>query len=327
MKRYSKDIIVYNLKVSKNDAGIRLDVFISHAIDSMTRSRAKALISQGFVTIRGTAVKAARSLSVGDIVNVRTPQLSPSSITAENIPLNVIYEDDDIIVVNKPSGMVVHPAVGHRSGTLVNALLGHCHDLSGIGGEMRAGIVHRLDKGTSGVIISAKNDSAHLSLSSQFKERSVSKHYLALVFGVMNKTLGNIDLPIGRANSDRKKFSSYTSRPRSARTEWRVLERFDSVASWLDVTLHTGRTHQIRVHFSESGHAIVGDSLYGGGPRRISRLHVPYSDIFSKIKRPALHAWRTEISHPSNGRRLLFEAPLPEDLEKLLSELKSIERE
>ena len=217
--------------------------------------------------------------------------------------------------------MVVHPAPGSPSGTLVNALLAHCTDLSGIGGELKPGIVHRLDKGTSGVMVVAKNDVAHVALSNQFKAREVTKIYVALVYGAPKDT-GKIDKPIGRSLTDRKKMSTKTKQGRIAYTAWKVLERFGKYLSWLEINLGTGRTHQIRVHMTDLGYPLVGDAQYGrGGPHRVPEG--PLRDTLEGFDRPALHAWKLSFIHPKTHKEVQFEAPIPDDLQTLLDKLKS----
>jgi 23S rRNA pseudouridine1911/1915/1917 synthase len=224
-------------------------------------------------------------------------------------------------VINKSVDMVVHPAPGNFTGTLVNALLAHCKDLSGIGGELKPGIVHRLDKGTSGVMVVAKNDAAHLGLSQQFKDRTVTKIYGALVYGAP-KDRGRIDKEIGRSLGDRKKMSTETKKGRAAYTEWKVLERYGKYLSWLEVNLGTGRTHQIRVHLTDLGHPLVGDSQYGrGGPHRVPEGLL--REALEGFERPALHAWKLSFKHPRTREVLEFEAPIPNDLQELLEKLRS----
>ena len=312
------------MTVSPEDAGDRLDVFISKRVELLSRSRAKALIEGEVATVNGKSVKASYEIEEGDRIVVDVPPPVEPTAIPQDIPLDVIHEDSDIIVVNKPVGMVVHPAAGHPDGTLVNALLAHCKDLSGIGGELKAGIVHRLDVGTSGVIIAAKNDNAHASLGNQFKDRTVEKIYCALVMGQMKTDEGAFDEPLGRSKGDRKRISAHTSKGRIALTEWRVLERFGTALTWVEIALKTGRTHQIRVHFAEAGHPLAGDPLYGGD-KKLKRLPAgELRELVSQLERPALHAWRLSIDHPRTGERMRFEAPLPDDLENLLDGLRKL---
>lgn len=313
----------YKFVVGDIDNGKRLDVYCAEKAPGITRSYAKQLIDKELISLNGKSAKASHHVEAGNKVSITIP--APKDVVAkpEEISLNVIYEDKDIIVVNKPADMVVHPAVGNFEGTLVNALLSHCKDLSGIGGELKPGIVHRLDKGTSGVIIAAKNDKAHLALSKQFKDRTTEKIYAALVFGIPKAESGKIDKPIGRSLKDRKKMSVHTKSGRIAYTEWKVLKRFDKYLTWLEVKLGTGRTHQIRVHLADLGHPLVGDATYGkGGANRVPKGTL--RDTVANFKRPALHAWKLGIDHPTTGERMKFEAPLPDDLKKLLNSLKKV---
>jgi 23S rRNA pseudouridine1911/1915/1917 synthase len=284
-------------------AGERLDVFVARRLPELTRSRVRRLIDLALVTVDGRPpAKAGVALETGQRVRVTLPKPEPSSLEPESIPLSIVYEDDDLLVVDKPPGLAVHPSPGHARHTLVNAVLGHCPDLSGIGGEGRPGIVHRLDKDTSGLIIVAKNDAAHLSLARQLKEREVEKTYLALVDGRVEPPEGLIDAPIGRHPVHRKKMA-VVERGREARTRYRVLREVDG-RSLLEVRPETGRTHQIRVHLAHIGHPIAGDSLYG-------RAH-PLLD------RQFLHAQRLAFRHPRTGERIELSAPLPDDLRRVL---------
>lgn len=286
---------------------MRLDVYITNIRPQMTRSQAKRLIENGYVSVEGIVCKKPSRAVKGDVkVSLEVMPAKPCHVQAENIPLEILYEDEDIAVVNKPAGMVTHPAGGNYSGTLVNALLYHCKGLSGIGGELRPGIVHRLDKGTSGVMVVAKNDFAHANLSAQFKARTVEKRYYALVHGKVPKEEGIIDLPIGRHISNRKKMSVKTRKGRIAETRYKVIKRFGESATFLDIRLMTGRTHQIRVHFSHIGHPLVGDDVYG----RAKAL---------KFSRPALHAYKIVFEHPRSEERMEFNSPIPPDIEQLLN--------
>jgi len=308
--------------VDKQHDGMRLDAFVAETVPGVSRSQAKRLIDQGHVIVAGREAKPSLAVSAGDSVSVTIPPPVEPSAAPEDIPLEIIHEDDDVIVINKPAGLVVHPAAGHPSGTLVNALLSHCGGLSSVGGEMRAGIVHRLDVGTSGVMVATKNDAAHRSLTSQFQARTVEKVYVAMVLGSLRTESGSFDAPLGRSRGDRKRISSHTTKGRVALTDWRVLERFGKALCWVEVTLHTGRTHQIRAHFAEAGHALVGDPLYGG-EKKLSRVPAgPMRDAVESLGRPALHAWRLGFDHPRTGKRMRFTAPLPDDLESLLKALR-----
>ena len=252
----------FNIVVNPADSGQRLDVFITNQIEGLSRSRSTNLILAEAVKVNGEFKKAGYRVSSGDRITGSIPEPEPVDIFPEAIPLNIIYEDRDLLALNKPPGLVVHPAPGHRSGTLVNALLHHRPEIGPIGGELRPGIVHRLDKDTSGVLIVAKNEAAHAHLSAQFSERNIKKTYLALVSGRVKENTGGIKLPIGRHPVDRKRMSTTSRKPRSAETDWRVRERFNGI-TYLELNLKTGRTHQARVHCAAIQHAIVGDPVYG----------------------------------------------------------------
>lgn len=316
----------HHIIVSSEQAGMRLDALVAAAVPAVSRSRAKRLIDEGLVLVNGAVKKASHLIVEGEKIAVEIPPPREASAAPQPIPLDVLFEDADIIVVNKHAGMVVHPAAGHPDGTLVNALLFHCGDLSGIGGELKAGIVHRLDAGTSGAIIAAKNDEAHRALAAQFKVRSVQKIYLALVFGAMRAEAGRFDQPIGRSRGDRKRMSAHTRKGRDSLTEWRVAERFGKALSWIEIRLRTGRMHQIRVHFAEAGHPLVGDPLYGG-QRKAGRLPPGgLRDIAQVFPRPALHAWKLAIDHPRTNERMEFVAPMPHDIQVLLKKLRGVLR-
>jgi len=293
--------------VDSNHKARRLDVFLSESQDEFSRSRLKKLIEQSHVLVNNSPVQAKHKLKIGDkvIVNISVP--SVSEVEAESVPLKIIYEDEAMLAVNKPAGMVVHPAPGHERGTLVNALLNHCSDLSGIGGVERPGIVHRLDKDTSGVVLVAKNEIAHRVLANQFKNRKIRKTYLALVRGVVKPASGIIETSIGRHKTNRKKMAANSNQGRQAETRYEVLETLGHF-SYLRLFPKTGRTHQIRVHLASIHHPILGDKLYGGiitGP-------------YLKIPRQALHAHRIEIIHPISEKPLVFEAPVPPDIDNYL---------
>ncbi len=286
---------VFTLQVDAQ-AGERLDVAIAE-LAGVTRSRAGSLIKDGCALVNGEAqTKAGFKLRRGDSIELRLPAAAPCSVEAQDIDLNILYQDGDLAVVYKPAGMVVHPAAGNPDGTMVNALLKHLDQLSGIGGEIRPGIVHRIDKDTSGLLLVAKNDMAHLSLSEQIKEHSVQRAYMAIVQGGMREEEGSVDGPIGRHPIDRKKMAIVPD-GRSAVTHWRVLERLRG-ASLLECRLTTGRTHQIRVHMASIGHPLLGDPLYG--PKKM-----PYPVQGGQL----LHAFRIGFVHPRTGEQMLFEAP------------------
>ncbi|MDN5317827.1 MAG: rRNA synthase, partial [Thermoanaerobacterium sp.] len=273
-----------NIIAEKDDVDMRIDSFLASELD-YTRSYLKKLILNGLVKVNGSSIKPNYKLKEGDSVDVNIPEAEKIDLMPENIPLDIIYEDDDIIVINKPQGMVVHPAPGNYSGTLVNALLYHCKNLSGINGELRPGIVHRLDKDTSGVMVVAKNDKAHLDLSNQIKERTILKKYIAIVEGVIKDDEGSIEVPIGRDHAERKKMA-VTEDGRYALTLYKVLERYKN-NSLIEATIKTGRTHQIRVHMSYIGHPIVGDEVYGYKKQRFNLLG------------QALHSKLLGLVHPS----------------------------
>jgi len=311
--------------VEEKDAAKRLDVFLAE-VTGITRSQIQKAITEGLVKIDERVVsKANYRLKPGQKIVFVPPIPQESELNPEAIPLDILYEDKHLIVVNKAAGMVVHPAPGHEQGTLVHALLHHCQDLSGIGGVKRPGIVHRLDKDTSGVLLVAKNDVAHLELSRQFKERLIEKEYLCLVLGVPEKGKGVIDFPIGRHPTDRKKFSIHTQKPRDALTLWELKEAF-SYCSLLLCQPKTGRTHQIRVHLTAIGHPILGDPLY----LRKSRLSkIPDKAMRALLKqtpRLMLHAWRVRFTHPISGERMEFVAPLPEDMTVFIEKIKEVTR-
>jgi 23S rRNA pseudouridine1911/1915/1917 synthase len=307
---------VLQFTVDADQTDLRLDRYLANEISGHSRSQIQRLIDEGQVTLpRVKTVKANTPVREGDVITVTVPEPVEARVEAEALPLDVLYQDADVIVLNKPAGMVVHPGAGNEGGTLVNALLHHVTDLSGIGGELRPGIVHRLDKGTSGVMVVAKHDAAHQELARQFHDREVDKEYVALVWGLVQQRK-RIDLPIGRDPVHREKISTRARRARSAvtRVTW---ARHIPGASLLRVAIQTGRTHQIRVHLSAIGHPIVGDSLYGGVHRRVAA----HLRAVQRLERPFLHAERLAFSHPRTGQRLSFNAPLPEDLRSVLSEI------
>ncbi len=306
------------LEVSGEDAGHRVDQFLVSHLGHMTRSQIQRLIKDGRVTIDNKVIRASTTVHTNNIVSLEVPPAIPAKPKAEPLPIDIVHEDSDVIVVNKPAGMVVHPAAGHPDGTLVNALIHHVCDLSGIGGERRPGIVHRLDRGTSGLIVIAKHDQAHVDLAKQFKNRKIEKEYTVLVWGVVQQGR-RIDLPIGRDPIDRKKISTRSRRAREAVTRVVGAEHLDGV-SFLKVTIATGRTHQIRVHLSAIGHPIVGDPTYGGKKR-----HPPaHLRILQRLDRPFLHASRLVFTHPSDGAPIDLSCELPEDLQAVISEVRTI---
>lgn len=303
-------------RVDADQAGQRLDHFVVSRVAGPSRSQIQRLIKDGLVTVGGRAAKANYPVRAGDAVAVDLPEPTPAAPQPEDLPLDVLFEDADVIVINKAAGMVVHPAPGHAGGTLVNALLHHVDDLSGVGGELRPGIVHRLDRGTSGVMIVAKHDASHRELARQFHDREVEKEYEALVWGEVQQGR-RIDAAIGRDPHDRTKMSQRARYARSAATRV-TFARFLFGVSFLRVTIATGRTHQIRVHLSGIGHPIVGDPVYGGVRKQMPARLRPVL----RLERPFLHARRLAFTHPSDpDRRLEFTAPLPADLQAVLDEL------
>ena len=292
----------------EQDAGMRVDACMA-AHTELSRSRVAALMGEGALTIDGKPEsKPSARVANGQTLVLQVPEARPTAVCAQNIPLDILYQDSDVVVVNKPCGMVVHPAAGNEDGTLVNALLYHIGDLSGVGGELRPGIVHRLDKDTSGLILIAKNDRAHTALSEQFKERTMEKHYRAAAFGSFKEDCGLIDAPIARHPSDRKRMAVIPE-GRASKTEWRVLKHLNG-ATYLDVHLLTGRTHQIRVHMQHIGHPLLGDSIYA--PKLRTAVRIP---------RLMLHAYSLAFTHPATGERMSFCAPLPAEFEETLKKL------
>lgn len=298
------------LTVPHEDAGKRIDSWLSEHIDGLTRSAVQNLLSEQAVNADGKSVKKNYKLAGGEVLTVIMPELREVDLAAEDIPLDIVYEDEDIVVVNKPRGMVVHPAVGNWSGTLVNALMFHCGEsLSGINGEHRPGIVHRIDKDTSGLLVVAKNDRAHQSLAEQIQVHSAGRRYFAVVYGCPREETGTIQAPIARHPVDRKKMAVLAG-AREAITHYQVLEHYQGY-TLMKFRLETGRTHQIRVHMAHIGHPIIGDPLYG-----------PAKDKW-KLQGQCLHAGELELTHPVTGERMLFEAPLPEYFEKVLQKLRN----
>lgn len=302
-----------------SDAKKRLDIFLSQKLPELTRSRIKNLIEGGLVYLNSKPVKAGVKIKTGDKIAITIPLPQAIAAEPEKIPLDILYEDKHIIIINKPPGLTVHPGAGRAKGTLVNALLYHCKDLSGIGGALRPGIVHRIDKDTSGVIIAAKTDKAHQSLSQQFKEHSIKRKYLTIVWGVVKNDEGTIDLPIGRHISERKKMSVRTKRGRRAVTHYRVIKRFNNF-TLLEASLETGRTHQIRVHLSAIHHPVAGDPVYGK-KNMPSGLSPKLTMLLKNLKRQALHAQTLGIIHPETKEYLEFTSPLPDDMKTVMRAL------
>ena len=304
--------------VDAEHTGVRADVFVAEQTE-LSRSAAASLMEKGCILLNGGPCTKNAKLCAGDAVEVELPEPEACEAQPENIPLDIVYEDDDIIVVNKPSGMVVHPAAGNERGTLVNALLYHCQgSLSGVGGVVRPGIVHRIDKDTSGLLVVAKNDAAHLHLSEQLKTHAVSRVYDAIAVGNIKNDSGTVDAPIGRHPTDRKKMAVLRGtgvHAREAITHYTVLERFGAM-TYVRCELETGRTHQIRVHLSSIGHPLLGDAVYGGASTRFEAQHK------AKIHGQCLHAGKLRLTHPRTGERMEFTAPMPDDMSALLEILR-----
>ena len=291
-----------------NENGKRLDAYIASQDEGITRTAAQRLIEQGVIQVNGKKQKVSYKVSSGDVITIEEIEAQEIELKAQDIPIEIIYEDNDIIVVNKPKGMVVHPANGNPDGTLVNAIMAICKEsLSGIGGEIRPGIVHRLDKDTSGLLIVAKNDKAHVNMSEKIKNHEVKKTYIALVRGVVKENEATIDMPIGRSNSDRKKMA-VNKNGRNAVTHIKVLKRYDKY-TLLEVNIETGRTHQIRVHLSHIGYPVIGDYIYSNGKNEFG------------VVGQCLHAKQLEFKHPITEKEMKLEAPLPEYLEEILQKL------
>jgi 23S rRNA pseudouridine1911/1915/1917 synthase len=297
------------LTVPGEQARQRLDRFLAQSLPAFSRARLQTLIRDEFVILNGKAARPRELLRAGDTVELREPEIEKVEAQPEQIKLDVIFEDDDLLVLNKPAGIVMHPGAGHQQHTLVNALLAHCQNLSGIGGKERPGIVHRLDKETSGALVVAKNDATHRDLSSQFAARTMTKIYLALVAGILRKKTGIIDKAIARHPVHRQRMSIARRQGRSAKTEYRVI-RSGADISLVECTLHSGRTHQIRVHLHHLGHPVLGDKLYGG--KRAG-----------DYPRQMLHAWKLAFRHPRSGDEMSFEAPVPSDFGSAMRQIPS----
>lgn len=302
---------------------IRLDLFISRQLDGETRTAVQRLIEAGNILVNGQIARPSTKLKGGEEIAIELPEPVEAEPQPEAIPLEVLYEDSELIVINKPAGMVVHPGPGNSSGTLVNALLAHCTDLSGIGGELRPGIVHRLDKGTSGVLVAAKSDRAHQGLSAQFHVHSVKRIYQALVFGSPQTDTGKIEGTIGRHPTERLRQSGKAKNGKRAVTRWRVKERYARI-SLMELRLETGRTHQIRVHMTESGFPLLGDPLYPDGGRGNNLADTRLKKMINQLGRQALHARTLGFMHPTTGEYLEFTTEMPEDMRALCEYLTSV---
>jgi 23S rRNA pseudouridine1911/1915/1917 synthase len=309
----------FTLAADSASEGMRLDIFLANVLPLHSRSAISHLIKKGHIKVSGQISKAGYRVKTGDIIAGALPMALPSLYLPEPIPLEILYEDDHLIVINKPTGLVVHPAPGHFTGTLVNALLYHCPNLKGIGGEIRPGIVHRLDKDTSGVMVVAKDEKTHHTLSAQFKSRTVKKDYLALTHGQWHQEEGRILLPVGRHPTDRKKMSVHSTKGRPAETLWRVERHFPGL-SLVRATLKTGRTHQIRVHFAAVHHPIVGDPVYSSG-KWLNRLLPEVKRLASTVQRQMLHAKSLGFIHPETKTAMSFETEVPKDMAVILDQL------
>ncbi len=316
------------LIVTEDQSGRRLDAYLAGNTPEITRSMFAKLIEDGCVTVSGSSEKPSYKVRAGDVIAYSVPAPKPAHAQPEEIPLDIIYEDDDLIVIDKPKGMVVHPAPGSRDGTLVNALLAHCKGLASVGGVERPGIVHRLDKDTSGVMVVAKNDAAYQSLQKQIQARSAERRYLALVWGNPKWTDAVVDAPIGRHPADRKKMAvieSSAHRSRSAVTELHVKERLGPI-TLIEAKLQTGRTHQVRVHSAYAHHPVVGDPVYSGHRRLESggrEFVQEVNRLIGNLRGQALHAFRLSFDHPRTGERMEFTSPMPDDMQALVQHLRS----
>ena len=305
---------ILNYQVSDGQSGIRIDRYLSEMNEELSRSYIQKLLKEQEITVNGSAVKANYKVQEGDEISVAVPDIKEPDILPEDIPLDILYEDDDVLIVNKPKGMVVHPSAGHTSGTLVNAIMFHCKDnLSGINGVLRPGIVHRIDKDTTGALLVCNNDNAHRNLAEQLKEHSIRRRYRAIVAGVLKEDEGTIEGPIGRHPIDRKKMAVNYKNGKDAVTHYKVLERFGDY-TYIQCELETGRTHQIRVHMASIGHPIIGDPVYG-----------LKKDRFSDIGGQCLHAAELTLTHPKTGERMKFSAELPDYFVEILQKLERMQ--
>lgn len=309
---------IVSLRVADGEGGQRLDRFLSEHVPELSRTRIQALVEHGRVRVNGAQAKSSHRIEIGDSIALEIPAPVASAAKAEPIPLEILYQDADVAVVNKPAGMIVHPGAGARGGTVVNALLhefGRHDELSSVGGELRPGIVHRLDRETSGALLIARNDAAHRALSEQFSSRLIEKTYVALVHGRLKENSGRIELPVARDLHRRIRMTTRRREGRTARTDWRARLRLDGY-TFVEADLHTGRTHQIRVHFSAIGHPVVGDTVYGA-PRQAKAG----SELLPELARNFLHAARLRFAHPVSGQAVEVRAPLPDELANYLREL------
>jgi len=310
-----------NFTINKSQCGQRLDIYLAQSEAALSRSQVKYAIEEGDVLVNDKVPKVGQRLKEGDVIILTKKPPVEAKAVAQEIPLDIIYEDDAVIVINKPAGMVVHPAPGNPEKTLVNALLYHCHDLSGIGGVLRPGIVHRLDKDTSGLIVAAKSDEAHRHLSKQFEKHDVHKKYLALVWGDVKGNHGEILEPVGRHPVNRKKMSTKSRHGKDALSLWKVRERF-GVVTLLEVEIKTGRTHQIRVHLLSRGYPVVGDAVYGNSSRIKAIADTVLKAKLKEFNRQALHAAQLSFIHPVKNERMVFTADIPQDMTDLCAQLR-----
>jgi 23S rRNA pseudouridine1911/1915/1917 synthase len=321
----------YTVEVPKNKAGVRLDKFLAEHIDAVSRARLQALMAEGCVFLGETpAQNPSAKVKAGECYSVRIPPVTPAEPEPQDIPLDVVYEDDDVIVIDKPPGLVVHPAAGNADGTLVNALLAHCKgSLSGIGGVARPGIVHRLDKGTGGLLIAAKNDVAHEALSRQFADHSMDRAYYALVWGVPKPVSGKIEGNVGRSPNNRKKMAVVERGGKYALTRYKVLQTFGDVAALVECRLATGRTHQIRVHMTSIGHPLIGDPVYGGGNRaktggKRSKLPESADILIDSLDHQALYAFELGFFHPKTAEKIYLKRNKPIFIMEICAELERV---
>lgn len=313
----------FSFSVRTDEEDTRLDIFLASRAEGLTRSRVQSLVKEGNVKANGLSVKTSYRIKAGDEIELFIPPSSPYMLEPEPLDLSPVYEDSSIIVLAKPPGMVIHPAPGHSEGTLVHGLLHHCRDLSGIGGVLRPGIVHRLDKDTSGLLVVAKNDNAHNLLSSQFRQGSVNKKYITVVHGMPGQKRGEINLPISRHPVKRKEMAVTRSGGKKALTLWQVDENIGNKFAVLSVTIKTGRTHQIRVHMAHSGHPVVGDPVYGHKQSWWKRNTPGLTGVLPMIKRQMLHSASLGFLHPESREYMEFTSPVPDDMACVIDELKS----
>jgi len=311
------------LGVEPAAAGSRLDHFLAQKLD-YSRARLQRWLKAGLVLVNGQARPPSYKVRAGDVVEVSPPPPEPSYLLPEPIHLEIVYEDRDLLVVNKPPGLVTHPGAGHKTGTLLNALLHHCPELEEIGDVSRPGLVHRLDKDTSGLLVVAKTDLAHRSLVSQFQKHEVKKKYLALVWGRLPEKQGRVAKEIGRHPQERHKMSVHARRGKEAVTRWRVQQEFSGPLTLVELTIETGRTHQIRVHMTSLGHPVLGDATYCGGASRLKGAPPALLGLKPLVKRQMLHAWQLSFTHPRTGEEVGWDAGLPEDFQGVVEKLKDI---